>query len=99
LTVQRRAYYCPPGVAKLEEWRAIGASLNREQMRIERMEEKIKTPQTPRRQSFLFIISQRLGVSALKTAFPSVQIKSALFFRLLLIKRICFVSSEFQVPG
>jgi hypothetical protein len=26
----------------------------------------------------LFIISQRLGVSALKTAFPSIEIKSAL---------------------
>jgi hypothetical protein len=42
------------------------------------MEEKIKTPQTPRRRVFLFVFSQRLGVSALKTAFPSIHIKSAL---------------------
>jgi hypothetical protein len=47
-------------------------------MRIERIEEKIKTPQTPRRRVFLFIFSRRPGVSALKTASPSVHIKSAL---------------------
>jgi hypothetical protein len=41
------------------------------------MEEKIKTLQTPRRRSFLFIFSQRLGVSALITASPSIQICSS----------------------
>jgi hypothetical protein len=45
---------------------------NLEQMRIEWMEEKIKTPQTPRRRVFLFVLSQRLCVSALKTAFPFI---------------------------
>jgi hypothetical protein len=44
------------------------------------MEEKIKTPQTPQTQSFSFYLISLCvcGVSALKTALSSIQIKSVL---------------------